>query len=273
MIDLMPKISEKFEQNNGLEKYIEKYGKAEIQFFPREELPHYIDFSVAVDKLCSEFKMKEITIHPPLNNYDIEIIILYNFDILLSQLKQCVEFSEKYKIKVNLIYHTHWPIQYHRACTIDKIKEALKIIEGKNVNFLIENLFMITEQKNEFSAFTLVQEIDHPNCKGLFDICHAYCQANMYNCSIEEWLNNKLSKEFCEKYLYQVHFSYTGNNDGYKDKKTHGIGHPTEELLLKDWKILEEYRIANKQIVTEIAEVDYSYRKDQIQDIEWLEKI
>lgn len=95
-----------------------------------------------------------------------------------------------------------------------------------------------------------------------------------YRTNIEAWLENKLNKEDCEKYIYQIHFSYTANNDGYISKKTtHGVGHPTEDLLLKDYKLLEQYGIGNKQIVTEIAEYDYSYRSSQIKDIEWLEKI
>ncbi len=35
MIDIMPKISEKFEQLGGVEEYIKKYQKAEIQYFPK----------------------------------------------------------------------------------------------------------------------------------------------------------------------------------------------------------------------------------------------
>lgn len=98
--------------------------------------------------------------------------------------------------------------------------------------------------------------------------------SEMYRTNIEAWMENKLSKEDCEKYIYQIHFSYTVNNDGYISKKTtHGVGHPTEDLLLKDYKLLEQSGIGNKQIVTEIAEYDYSYRSSQIKDIEWLEKI
>ena len=45
-----------------LKELIEEDGKAEIQYFAQEERPHNIDFSVAIEKLCSMYKMKEITI-------------------------------------------------------------------------------------------------------------------------------------------------------------------------------------------------------------------
>lgn len=274
MLDLMPKISEKFDQLGGVEKYVEKYGKAEIQFFAKEEKPHNIDFSVAIEKLCSMYKMKEITVHPPLVNYfDIETILMYDEQIARNMLEQLVSLSENLNIKLNIIFHTHWALILHRFSTIDKIKYLLKIIEGTNVKILMENLFLITEPFDEISALSICKEIDHPNLRMCFDICHMYCQTNMYKTNIDSWMEKKLNKEDCEKYIYQIHFSYTANNDGYIDKKnTHGVGHPTEELLLKDYKLLEKYGVANKQIVTEIAEYDYSYRKSQIQDIEWLEK-
>ncbi len=274
MLNLMPKISEKFEQLGGVEKYVEKYGKAEIQYFVREERPHNIDFSVAIEKLCSMYKMKEITIHPPLVNYfDIEMILMYDENIIKNMLNQLVDLSQKLNIKLNIIFHTHWSRVLHRVNTIKKIKELLKIVEGKNITLLIENLLMIIEPRNESTALQLCKEIDNPNLRMCLDICHFHSQANIYKTDIEEWLESKLNKEDCEKYIYQIHFSYTANNDGYIDKKnTHGIGHPTEEALLEDYKLLEKYGIENKQIVTEIAEFDYSYRRSQIQDIEWLEK-
>ena len=275
MLDLMPKISEKFEQIGGLEKYIEKYKKAEIQYFAKEEKPHNIDFSVSIEKLCSMYKMQEITVHPPLVNYfDIEVILMYDEEIVRNMLEQLVNLSEKLNIKLNIIFHTHWALVLHRFSTLDKIRNLLIIIEGRNVKILMENLFLITEPLDETSALAICKEIDHPNLRMCFDICHMYCQTNMYKTNITSWMENKLNKEDCEKYIYQIHFSYTANKDGYINKKiTHGVGHPTKELLLTDYKILEKYGLINKQIVTEIAEYDYSYRSSQIQDIEWLEQI
>lgn len=274
MLDLMPKISEKIEQIGGVEKFIEKYGKAEIQFFPRKPEPHEIDFSKMIEYLCSTYNMKEITIHPPLKDYDIEVVLMYDINIIKNQLEQLVYFSNKFNINLNLIYHTHWKMSLHRANTVSKIKELLKIIEGTRVKILVENLFMMDEDFNECTVLQLCKEIDHPNLRMCLDICHFYCQANMYRESIENWLSKKLNKADCEKYIYQIHFSYTANNDGYKDKKnTHGVGHPTKELFIKDYKLLQEYGIAEKQIVTEIAEKDYSYREAQIKDLTWFEEV
>lgn len=273
MIDLMPKVSEKIEQMGGIEKYIRKYGKAEIQFFPRIKGPHEIDFSEMIELLCKKYEMKEITIHPPLSNYDIEGVLMYDENIIKKQLEQLVYLSNKLNININLIYHTHWNIVLHRANTLEKIRNLLKIIEDTRVKMLVENLFMMNEELNECSALELCKEINHPNFKMCLDICHFYCQANMYRENINTWLDNKLNKEDCEKYVYQIHFSYTANNDGYKDKKTHGVGHPSKDLLINDFKLLEKYGMADKQIVTEISEENYTNRKAQKQDIIWLENI
>lgn len=273
MLDIMPKISGKLEQLGGVEKFIQKYGKVEIQFFPRKPEPHEIDFSSITEFFCREFKMKEITIHPPLANYDIEVVLMYDKNIIKNQLEQLVELSEKFNIDINLIYHTHWNIILHRANTIEKIKDLLKIIEGTRVKLLVENLILINETFYECSALELCKEINHPNFKMCLDICHFYCQANIYREDINDWLKNKLDKELCEKYVYQIHFSYTANNDGYKDKKTHGVGHPNRDLLIKDFRLLEEYGLDKKQIVTEIAEKDYTNRESQIKDLIWLESL
>lgn len=274
MTKIMPKISEKFEQLGGVEEYIKKYKCVEIQYFPREEYIHEIDFEPAIKKICSMYEIEELTIHPPLSNYDIEAVILYNEKILEKQLKKCAKWSKKYKIKINLLYHTHWQMVYHNLLIINKIKKLLKIIDGKKVNLLIENLFLLDELKNECTALNLIKKVNNPNFKMCFDICHMYCQANMYDVGIEEWLKNKLNKEDIIKYVHQVHFSYTANNDGYKNKKeTHGVGHPSKELLMYDWNLLKMYGMNEKIIVTEISEKDYSIRKAQIQDIMWLEEI
>lgn len=274
MLNLMVKISEKLEQIGGIEEFIKKYGKAEVQFFKRKPEPHQIDFSQMIEYLCLNYNMKEITIHPPLNNYDIEVVLMYDINIIKEQLQQLVYYSNKFNINLNLIYHTHWSMVLHRANTISKIKELLKIIEGTNVKLLIENLFMMEEPFNECTALQLCKEINNDNLKMCLDICHFYCQANMYRENINDWLSNKLNRSDCEKYVYQIHFSYTANNDGYKNKKeTHGVGHPTKELCIEDFKLLKKYGIDQKQIVTEIAEKDYSYRESQIKDLIWLENI
>lgn len=272
MLNLMPKTSELLEQIGNLEPYIKKYKKIEIQFFPNNTKILDFDFEPTIKKYCSMFELNEITIHPPLYNFDIEAVLFYDFSILKRQLKTCVRLSKQYNIKINLLYHTHWQIQYQQYNIFNKIKQLLKIIDGQNVTLLIENLYLLSEERTEFSSLLLVKAIDHPQLKMCFDICHAHCQSNMFEIPIETLLENKFSNIECEKYIYQIHFSYTANNDGFKDKSTHGVGHPTEESLLNDCKLLEKYNLMSKQIVTEIAEDDYHNRKSQIQDINWLEK-
>lgn len=46
-------------------------------------------------------------------------------------------------------------------------------------------------------------------------MCHLYCQAHIYKKNIEEFLERYLNKEKCERQVYQIHFAYTANDDGY----------------------------------------------------------
>ena len=102
------------------------------------------------------------------------------------------------------------------------------------------------------------------------DICHLYCQSHIYKTEIEKFIEQYLEKEKCKRQVYQIHFSYTANNDGYVDHKTHGRGHNSMKELKEDYELLKKYNMANCNYVTEISEDDYLSRKDQIKDINML---
>jgi len=271
-MNIYPKTNKDFEGIETLMPYIKKYGGVELQFFNENGLMEPFDFSSRVDALMEKIPdLKEITIHPPLAHYDIENIMAKNINIIEDQFKQLVALSRKYNIKINMVYHTMIDIDYHRQLTIEKLKELLKILEGSNVKIVLENLCMFMEKK--CTVYQICQEIDNPNLMVCFDICHLHCRANIDKADIHEYAKKYLDPQLCKKYTYQVHFSYTANNDGYIDKKTHGIMHTNIEELREDFEILREYNMTDCNIITEIAENDYLSRKDQFRELVMLEKV
>lgn len=269
---IYPKTCRNFEGINTLMPFVNKYGGIELQFFKEGNILDSFDFVSRVKALLEIVPdIKEITIHPPLTHYDIEYVILKDITLLHEQLIQMVELSRKYNIKINMVYHTVMDIEYHKALTIEKLKKALKILEGTNVNILLENIFMFMEKK--CTVYQICDEIDSPNLKVCMDVTHLHCRANILKMDVREYAKEYLDKKLCKKYTYQVHFAFAANNDGYIDKKTHGIVHDSIESLRDDVKLLKEYGMDNCNYVTEVAEEDYSSRADQLNELQMLEKV
>lgn len=271
-MNIYPKTCRNFVGLDNLMPYVEEYKGIELQFFDENGIMAPFKIREVIEKLMERVPdLKEITIHPPLNDYDIEWIIVKDINIIKDQLKTLVGLSRKYNIKLNLLYHTAIDFRKHEILTLDKIAELLEIIEGEDVRILIENLYRFSEKK--CTPYQLASYFDSPNLKVCFDICHLHCAANIYKTNIYDYAKDYLDKELCKKYTYQVHFSYTANNDGYIDHKTHGRGHPNMEELKKDYDFLKEYNMTDCNYITEVSEDDYASRKDQIKDIVMLDEL
>lgn len=274
MQKIYPKTCENLNGEENIRKYIKKYKGLEIQYFHKNE-DKLVDFvmSPAVEKLMERNpEIEEITIHPPLEDYNIEEIIASDRNLFFKLLNDMINLSEKYNIKMNIVLHSDLTYRGHKYCTITTLKEAVEILKGTKVTMLLENLFMF--YGNELcSALEVCKEIDSDNLKMCIDMCHLYCKANMLKMPIEEFLKFYLDKKLCEKYVYQIHFADTKNNDGYIEHSTHGRKYDSIEKLKYDLNLLKEYGMENKLIVTEVSEDDYSSRKDQIKEIEFLEKV
>lgn len=268
-MNIYPKTCKNFVGLDNLMPYVEKSKGIELQFFDENGIMAPFEFETIIDNIIERVPcLKEITIHPPLCNYDIEYIIAKDINIIKNQLNTMVKLSRKYNIKLNIIYHTSIEFKIHKELTLDKIEELIKIIEGENVKILIENTFMFFE--NECTAYKIAEYFNHPNLMVCFDICHLHCRANINKQNVYEYAQNYLDPVLCKKYTHQVHFSYTANNDGYVDHKTHGRGHNSMKELKEDYELLKKYNMANCNYVTEISEDDYLSRKDQIKDINML---
>ena len=270
---IYPKISPQEIGYEMMEK-IKKSEGIEIQFFDEGDITEPFNFEDEVIKRKKEFpNLKEITIHPPLNDYNLELIFLKDENILKNQLYALVKLSKNLDLQLNLIYHTYMPVKQYISTNLDKrLKENLKIIEGTNVIVLIENLYMILDEKEECSAIEICKKINHPNLRCCLDITHLHCKANSLKKDFYQMVNKELNPNDCKKYIKQIHFAAALNNDGFIDKKTHGRKHSNFEDLKEDYKILEKLGLKDKNYITEVSEEDYFTRKDQLEEISMLER-
>lgn len=272
---IYPKISDDLEGLEALRNEIEESRGIELQFFHNDGRWGNFNIAPAIEALKKEVpSIEEITIHPPLNYYDIELVISKDINIIKRQLEECLELSDKYKIRINLLYHTVWPIEMMEQAILPKMEELVKVIEGSMVQILIENIYTsLTERDRKSTIIEICKRINNPNLKVCLDICHLHCLANILHRDFDEFMKEYIDKDLASKYIYQIHFSATKNNDGYLDRKTHGRKHNDLEELRRDYKILEDFNLTNTNIVTEVSEDDYVSRVDQKYEIELLKKL
>jgi len=267
-MNIYPKTSENFDGVENLKKYIDMYNGLEIQFFDQEGYASRFEFASTVKKAKEMFKnLDEIIVHPPLKNYDIELLLMKDKKIVLEQIDTLLQLSRELDVKIDMVYHTSWNIIYHEEATVNVLKDIFKKIEGTNVRVLLENLTLLSEET--CTVLDLCKKIDNKNVLVCFDLCHMQCRAHIYTTDIVKYAKEYLDKELCKEYVYQVHFAKAINGDGYKDmKRTHGRRHEDYKSLSEDLELLIECGMENANYVTEVSEDDYSTRKDQIVEIE-----
>jgi len=268
---IYPKTNEYLEGIEEFEKTLKEYKGIEIQYFKKSD-KELVDFKIEkpIEQILERYPyIEEITIHPPLCEYELEIVLLKDKDIFLNQIKTIVRLSKKYNIKINIVEHTRLLMSQAKLTILPVLEKAKKIMKNTNTKIVFENIYMMEEQEN-CSVIELCEYLNSENMKVCIDMCHLYCQAHIYKKKIEEFLEKYLNKEKCQRQVYQIHFAYTANEDGYIDRTTHAIMHPNEETLYYDAKLLCQYGMGDCNWITEVSEKDYSTRKDQVNEIKML---
>ena len=268
---IYPKTNEYLEGIEEFKETIKKYKGIEIQYFKKSD-KELVDFKIEkpIEQILERYPyIEEITIHPPLCEYELEIVLLKDKNIFLNQIKTIVRLSKKYNIKINIVEHTRLLMSQAKLTILPVLEKAKKIMKNTNTKIVFENIYMMEEQEN-CSVIELCEYLNSENMKVCIDMCHLYCQAHIYKKKIEEFLEKYLNKEKCQRQVYQIHFAYTANEDGYIDRTTHAIMHPNEETLYYDAKLLCQYGMGDCNWITEVSEKDYSTRKDQVNEIKML---
>ena len=270
---IYPKIIAK--ENSAVFREIIKQSQgAEIQFFDENGITSEFNFWDTIRNVKKEYpNLKEITVHPPLDHYNFEMIVLKDKTIIERQLKKMVELSEELDMDLNFIYHVYMTkAQYISTNLMDVLTDLLKIIDGTRVTLLLENMYMMLDERYECTVIEICKHLNHNNLRACIDITHEHCKANIYRFVFEELIEKDFKKEDCEKYVKQVHFASAINNDGFTSKKTHGRKHVSYESLKEELKWLEDFRMIDKNFITEVSEDDYSTRVDQIEEIRMLKQ-
>ena len=268
---IYPKTNEYLEGIEEFEKTLKEYKGIEIQYFKKSD-KELVDFKIEkpIEQILERYPyIEEITIHPPLCEYELEIVLLKDKNIFLNQIKTIVRLSKKYNIKINIVEHTKLLMSQAKLTILPVLEKTKKIMKNTNTKIVFENIYMMEEQEN-CSVIELCEYLNSENMKVCIDMCHLYCQAHIYKKKIEEFLEKYLNKEKCQRQVYQIHFAYTANEDGYIDRTTHAIMHPNEETLYYDAKLLCQYGMGDCNWITEVSEKDYSTRKDQVNEIKML---
>ena len=268
---IYPKTNEYLEGIEEFEKTLKEYKGIEIQYFKKSD-KELVDFKIEkpIEQILERYPyIEEITIHPPLCEYELEIVLLKDKNIFLNQIKTIVRLSKKYNIKINIVEHTRLLMSQAKLTILPVLEKAKKIMKNTNTKIVFENIYMMEEQEN-CSVIELCEYLNSENMKVCIDMCDLYCQAHIYKKKIEEFLEKYLNKEKCQRQVYQIHFAYTANEDGYIDRTTHAIMHPNEETLYYDAKLLCQYGMGDCNWITEVSEKDYSTRKDQVNEIKML---
>ena len=268
---IYPKTNEYLEGIEEFEKTLKEYKGIEIQYFKKSD-KELVDFKIEkpIEQILEKYPyIEEITIHPPLCEYELEIVLLKDKNIFLNQIKTIVRLSKKYNIKINIVEHTRLLMSQAKLTILPVLEKAKKIMKNTNTKIVFENIYMMEEQEN-CSVIELCEYLNSENMKVCIDMCHLYCQVHIYKKKIEEFLEKYLNKEKCQRQVYQIHFAYTANEDGYIDRTTHAIMHPNEETLYYDAKLLCQYGMEDCNWITEVSEKDYSTRKDQVNEIKML---
>lgn len=268
---IYPKTNEYLEGIEEFEKTLKEYKGIEIQYFKKSD-KELVDFKIEkpIEQILEMYPyIEEITIHPPLCEYELEIVLLKDKNIFLNQIKTIIRLSKKYNVKINIVEHTRLLMSQAKLTILPVLEKAKKIMKNTNTKIVFENIYMMEEQEN-CSVIELCEYLNSENMKVCIDMCHLYCQVHIYKKKIEEFLEKYLNKEKCQRQVYQIHFAYTANEDGYIDRTTHAIMHPNEETLYYDAKLLCQYGMGDCNWITEVSEKDYSTRKDQVNEIKML---
>lgn len=273
-MNIYPKLDKNFNGLKELEKYIKKDKGVELQFFHEDGVWGNYDFNTAINTLMKKIpSIKEITIHPPLDDYDIELVVLKDRKLLETKIEAAIKISKQYNIKINLLYHVGWNMKMMEQGAIEIIEKSLNLLKETNVNIVLENIFGMNEYEQKCTVIEICKKINNPHLRACIDVCHLHCMANIFKLDFDSFMKSYIEKDQASKYVYQIHFSDTKNNDGYINKETHGRKHDSLSEALQDYNILKLYNMTNANIITEISEENYNTRKDQVDEIKLLEKI
>lgn len=219
--------------------------------------------------------LKEITIHLNGKEWDFDDYLYNkeNLSKLVSYITALGYYQKELKIKLNLLLHLEESYEHIIARGgAENLNIVISYLDKHNVLLLLENVLSVSGAFDEIEHVSeFVHKVGNKHIMYCLDICHVYCYINKLGLDVED-IHTYLDKSYLNKITYQIHFSDTLNNDGFKDISTHSKAH-TRERLYHDLQLLNSFKLADKILVTEIMEEDYNQRYGQVQELSYLSEL
>jgi hypothetical protein len=185
-----------------------------------------------VDRYIKAFNVREITIHPPLERFHIEYLLLRDEKYVDNLIDRIIILSKKYNIQINLLFHTDFHYEELRFAVAPKLEKILKKIENENVLLLLENL-IFNGDKKECSVIEFCNYVNHPKLKVCLDTCHFQAKANLFQEDIyESALQNILPAPFFS--VYHKYPAASDNQTAYYHRTASCQIHPVHTSILSD---------------------------------------
>lgn len=199
-----------------------------------------------------------IIFHASEEAYNLPAIVedRYQIKVIEEQLKAI----DKLKAKTQFLIHCGWDTNKDNTNRI--IQFLNHIVQLYDTPILLENT--ITPGNYE-RCTDVINTLDTSKVSLCLDTSHIRAIINQGYKHIDYYKGIKN--------VTHVHFSYSSNGDGYKDMKTHGVNHILKREAFDDLDILQKLNVTPLTLCPEVAEKDYSYRSNQVQEIQLLKSI
>ena len=269
-MNIIPKIADVDVENiENIQHFItDTTDKIEIQMLSEDLL----DSLGKCIKIIEHFKSLDyIVLHLPFNMMNI-CYIHSNYEIekkFLLFVVEVIKYSLRTNKKIDILFHISMRCdEFVSIGGINFLKYLCSMVENTNVGFLLENsvINLNLDDNDLMTECKIFKIFEHEKLNFCFDLCHWQASENVLNKELN------LTNEILRK-LKNCHFSMTLDSDGYKNKeKTHGKGHESVELCLKDLEYMKKKGIdlESVNLITEINENDYKLRPNMCKELNYL---
>ena len=269
-MNIIPKIADGDVENiENIQHFItDTTDKIEIQMLSEDLLK---SLSKCI-KIIEHFDgLNYIVLHLPFSMMNI-CYIHSNYEIekkFLLFVVEVIKYSLRTNKKIDILFHISMRCdEFVSIGGINFLKYLCSMVENTNVGFLLENsIINLNLDDNDLMTECKIFKIfEHEKLNFCFDLCHWQASENVLNKELN------LTNEILRK-LKNCHFSMTLDSDGYKNKeKTHGKGHESVELCLKDLEYMKKKGIdlESVNLITEINENDYKLRPNMCKELNYL---
>lgn len=227
--------------------------------------------------IVEKYGLKHVTLHAPFGTHNIEEVVLSTplYDAALNYLLRQKQYAEELDITLCVLFHVSYALESIINLRVVEGINALMTSVGTSSSLLLllENTVASLDRgpvggyKEPLSY--ILRETNAAQVRMCFDLCH-------YQASKNVLLDEYTFPTNWRDRVYQVHFSDTLNNEGYRHiATTHGKAHESVWDVARDLCTLKSLGIdaANTILVTEMSEEDYSTRSLEARELGWLHQI